>query len=54
MNYPKEYEFEVIVQTFSNKLEIISSSDGKKKFETKKAIYKGQGMEFLCYKKGSE
>lgn len=52
VNYPKEYEFEVIVQTFSNKLEVTSSSDGKKKFETKKAIYKGQGMEFLCYKKG--
>lgn len=54
VNYPKEYEFEIIVQTFSNKLEVTSSSDGKKKFETKKAIYKGQGMEFLCYKKGSE
>lgn len=51
VNYPKEYEFDVIVQTFSNKLEVTSSSDGKKKFETKKAIYKGQGMEFLCYKK---
>lgn len=53
VNYPKEYEFEIIVQTFSNKLEVTSSSDGKKKFETKKAIYKGQGMEFLCYRKDS-
>ncbi len=54
VNYPKDYEFEIVVQSFSNKLEEISSSEGKKKFETKKAIYKGQGIEFLCYKKGSE
>ena len=51
VNYPKDYEFEIVVQSFSNKLEEISSSEGKKKFETKKAIYKGQGIEFLCYKK---
>jgi len=51
VNYPKNYEFEIIVQTFSNQLESISSTDGKKKFETKKAIYKGQGIEFLCSKK---
>lgn len=51
VNYPKDYEFEIVVQSFSNKLEEISNSDGKKKYETKKANYKGQGIEFLCYKK---
>ena len=52
VNYPKDYEFEIVVQSFSNKLDEISSSEGKKKYETRKAIYKGQGIEFLCYKKG--
>lgn len=51
INYPEDYEFEIIVQTFSNKLEEITSTKGKKIYGTKEAIYKGQGLEFLCYKK---
>ncbi len=51
VNYPREYDFEIVVQSLSNELEETSVSEGKKKYETKKAIYKGQGIEFMCYKK---
>lgn len=35
VNYPKDYEFEIVVQSFSNKLEEISSSEGKKSLRQK-------------------
>lgn len=55
VNFPKDYIFKIVVsKAFSNELEKIHESDGKHIYETKKAIYKGQAIEFVCYPKKYE
>lgn len=50
--FPENYKFEIVVDTFSNKLEKIPSEiQGHCTYKTDKAIYKGQAIEFICYPK---
>lgn len=55
VSFPEDYKFEIVVDAFSNKLqEIPSGIQGHCTYETKKAIYKGQAIEFVCYPKADK
>ena len=55
VSFPEDYEFEIVVDAFSNKLEEIPSKiQGQRTYQTDKAIYKGQAIEFICYPKTNQ
>jgi len=55
VTFPKDYYFEIVVDTFSNKLEkFYGPVEGKIKYKSEGGLYKGQGIEFVLYKKEND
>ena len=54
VTFPKDYDFDIVVDTFSNRLEKIQIEiEGQCTYKTDKAIYNGQCIEFVCYNKNN-
>lgn len=50
VKFPDDHRFN-LNDSFSSQLELINDQPGSQLYKSKGAIYNGQGIEFLCYKK---